>query len=356
MVMGAYKFFKYPKSEQSMNDKTIHRVYLSVAILFAVILLPFLTSANEGQSVFKYEAGFYYTVEKGDTLWEISDRYFGSPLLWPDLWSENKQIENPHRIRPGERIRLFHHIGEKSLSTEEMQEKVLPKKEGTYYYYAGIDAVGFVRQVPLKPWGSIFKAVDNKKIISQGDRVFIWQAEDGSLSAGEKYTVFRTLKPSRDKEKGGNFGSQHYLTGIVEVIESNPSFALARVIQSFRAIEINDLVTPFEKRSSKIPLTDSMRGLHGKVIVSEEHEVDFGDHSIAFIDKGDEDGVRPGQLYHLFEQETSIDPKTNLEVSLTPLDFGSMLVLFTEKAAATVLIIQSDKSVYPGAKFRSPLQ
>ncbi|MEE8416227.1 MAG: LysM peptidoglycan-binding domain-containing protein [Desulfobacterales bacterium] len=339
-----------------MNDKTIYRVSLSIAILFAVILLPFLTSADESQSVVKYESGFYYTVEKGDTLWKISDRFFGSPLLWPDLWSENKQIKNPYQIRPGERIRLFHHTGEKNLSTKEMREKVFPKKEGAYYYYPGIDAVGFVRQVPLKPWGSIFKAVDNKKIIVQGDRVFIWQAEDGSMSTGEKYTVFRTLQPSRDKKKGGNFGSQHYLTGIVEIIESNPSFALARVIQSFRAIEINDLVAPLKKRSSKIPLTDSMEGLYGNVIVSEEHKVDFGDHSIAFIDKGDKDGVRPGQLYHIFEQETGIDPKTNLEVSLTPLDFGSMLVLFTEKAVATVLIIQSDKSVYSGAKFRSPLQ
>jgi hypothetical protein len=85
------------------------------------------------------------------------------------------------------------------------------KKKEAYYYYPGTDAAGFVRQVPLKPWGSIFKVEDNKKIISQEDRVFIWQAEDGSLSTGEKYTVFRTLKLSRDKKKGGNFGSRHYL-------------------------------------------------------------------------------------------------------------------------------------------------
>tara|TARA_B100002003_G_C14053385_1_gene507280 strand:+ start:334 stop:720 length:387 start_codon:yes stop_codon:yes gene_type:complete len=128
------------------------------------------------------------------------------------------------------------------------------------------------------------------------------------------------------------------------------------MIQSSRAVEINNLVVPFAKRPSKIPLTDSMKGLYGKIIVSEEHEVNFGAHSIAFIDKGVEEGIRSGQLYHIFEQETAIDPKINLEVSLTPLDFGSMLVLFTEKTAATVLIFQSDKNVYSGAKFRSPLR
>jgi len=74
---GFINFFKYPKSEQSMNDKTIYRVCLSVAIIFAVILLHFLTPADESQSVVKYESGFYYTAEKRDTLWKISDRFFG---------------------------------------------------------------------------------------------------------------------------------------------------------------------------------------------------------------------------------------------------------------------------------------
>ncbi len=59
-----------------MNDKTIYRVCLSVAIIFAVILLHFLTPADESQSVVKYESGFYYTAEKRDTLWKISDRFF----------------------------------------------------------------------------------------------------------------------------------------------------------------------------------------------------------------------------------------------------------------------------------------
>lgn len=154
---------------------------------------------------------FTTPLKKGIRFGKYQIAFLGSALLWPDLWSENKQIKNPYQIRPGECIRLFHHIGEKSLSTKEMWEKVFPEKEEAYYYYPGTDAAGFVRQVPLKPWGSIFKVEDNKKIISQEDRVFIWQAEDGSLSTGEKYTVFRTLKLSRDKKKGGNFGSRHYL-------------------------------------------------------------------------------------------------------------------------------------------------
>ncbi|MEN8690153.1 MAG: LysM domain-containing protein, partial [Desulfobacterales bacterium] len=53
------------------------------------------------------ESGIYYTVKKGDTLWDLSRKFADTPYLWPDLWSGNDQIANPHRIYPGQRIQLY---------------------------------------------------------------------------------------------------------------------------------------------------------------------------------------------------------------------------------------------------------
>ena len=36
-----------------------------------------------------------HTVEKGDTLWDLSSKYLGSPWYWPKVWSYNPQIANP---------------------------------------------------------------------------------------------------------------------------------------------------------------------------------------------------------------------------------------------------------------------
>lgn len=41
-----------------------------------------------------------YTVQKGDTLWDVSETFFGDPNFWPKIWSVNSQIENPHEIVP----------------------------------------------------------------------------------------------------------------------------------------------------------------------------------------------------------------------------------------------------------------
>lgn len=49
-----------------------------------------------------------YVVQKGDTLWTISNVLFGDSLFWPKLWAINKQgILNPHFIYPGTKIYFY---------------------------------------------------------------------------------------------------------------------------------------------------------------------------------------------------------------------------------------------------------
>jgi hypothetical protein len=49
-----------------------------------------------------------YKVEKGNTLWDISNTFFGDPNFWPKLWSlNNGSILNPHEITPDMNIKFY---------------------------------------------------------------------------------------------------------------------------------------------------------------------------------------------------------------------------------------------------------
>jgi hypothetical protein len=112
---------------------------------------------------------------------------------------------------------------------------------------------------------------------------------------------------------------------------------------------------PYSKRSKKITLTESKEGLEGKIIATEEHRSIIGDTTIAFIDKGDKDGVKSGQFYSIYYQETELsDSATKKEVPFTTVDFGTLIVLHTEKTTSTVLITKLNKSIYPGIRIRTP--
>jgi len=37
-----------------------------------------------------------HAVQKGDTLWDLSEGYLNDPLLWSKIWMINPGIANPH--------------------------------------------------------------------------------------------------------------------------------------------------------------------------------------------------------------------------------------------------------------------
>ena len=78
-----------------------------ITLVIGLLVLPALAFAQEqGEGVTPDgRKGQIYKVQKGDTLWGISQKYLGTPWIWPSVWKENEaKIANPHWIYPGDLI------------------------------------------------------------------------------------------------------------------------------------------------------------------------------------------------------------------------------------------------------------
>jgi len=71
-----------------------------------------------------------YTVVKGDTLWDISDRFLNQAWLWPQIWDYNPQIKNPHLIYPGDLIAVEYVNGQPRLVIERDGQRVSTSSSG----------------------------------------------------------------------------------------------------------------------------------------------------------------------------------------------------------------------------------
>lgn len=354
-----------------------NRIMMAIICLFVSLTMALTVSsgsfAQEAQETVEHEAGFYYTIQKGDTLWDLSDHFFDSPWLWPELWQENDQIPNPHWIYPGERIRLYQQKGSDSFtlmppekesmaeeSASDVQVSAEPKQEKAaetvYYLYPSIDQVGFITKEEIEPLGTIFSIKDNQKLVDMGDTVYIQYDEKNAakLMRGSQFTVYRKLLPTDDRKQNKKLGNQYYILGRVEIVKTEADFVVGHVVASYRAINVDDFILPYEKRSSKIPIELSPSGIDGKIILSEEHTDLIGDFMLAFIDKGSEDNIKPGYQFSIYKQQHGMKDKR--KILFTPVDYGKFIVLHTEKYVSTVLVTQTDYHVEPGATFRTPVE
>ena len=60
------------------------------------------------------EAPLEYTVQPGDTLWDISDQLLDDSMWWPRLWVLNPEVEDPDRIEPGMRLVFYPSTADKA--------------------------------------------------------------------------------------------------------------------------------------------------------------------------------------------------------------------------------------------------
>ena len=338
-----------------MKSTTPLRISLAAFILFTSVIGS-LSAAWAQQDIQKHivetETGVYYIVQPGDTLWDLSQQFSDSAYLWPDLWKENQQINNPHLIYPGDRIQLYLRKDIKRI--QKVDATTRPK--GAQVRYENIDAVGFIRREGLEPSGIVVNPVGPKALIGQYDQLYI-AGLDHAFRVGDKYTIYRKLKPVRDNETDAYIGIQHLLVGICEVIEVHTDTAIADVTRSWRNIERQDLLTPYLERSPIIEIKDSVPGLVGKFISNEDHFRLTGQFQTAFIDKGESDGVEVGQYYTLFLQDENRVWTTggvNKIIQMPKQDIGNVLVLHTEDNTATVLLTRSEMNIDPWTGISTP--
>jgi hypothetical protein len=75
--------------------------------------------------------------------------------------------------------------------------------------------------------------------------------------------------------------------------------------------------------------------------------------SIAYIDKGSKDGIKQGQWYSIYSENTFKDSKTKEMVLLSPTIYGTFFILDTKDETSTVSITNSIRSISNNALFNT---
>ncbi|PIE61944.1 MAG: hypothetical protein CSA29_00680 [Desulfobacterales bacterium] len=317
--------------------KAIVTIELTIFIFIALAGSTVLAQVPQPFDI-EEDTGFYYTIQKGDTLWDLSQKFYNSQWDWPGLWEMNRKIKNPHWIYPGNRIRVYLKsqpqkqappLPAETVSTEVVQ----PESVVTQFNYPPMDHVAFIKKEEIKAEGIIIREQEESLMISPDDIVYIRPLS--MLEVGTSYQIFST-EPIKKKLKHTVFnGVKHLINGTLKILKIKKGYAVARVITANRDIAVGDKIMTWYNRPKTFAVNTAPAPIDGVLIASENNEKMISNYQVAFINKGTNDQVAPGQVYSVLQQQHNF--------SAFPLDSGRLIVLATEPESATVMILSSNR-------------
>lgn len=296
------------------------------------------------------ESGFYYTIKKGDTLWDLSQKFYNSEWDWPGLWEMNDDIKNPHWIYPGKRIQIFLK-GNKRLKPKAASAKngTVPARVDPSFSFSEMDHVGFIKKTAQTSLGTIIKEEEGNLMMSADDVIYIQPSGKGTLIPGSFYHIYTTETVTDEINQQPFEGVKHKIKAKVKILKHHGTHVTGLITDSYYAVEKDDLVMEYYKRDQILAVEDTPPPIDARLICSEDQYLMINDYRIAFIDAGKAE-IKPGQIYTILRKNETKDysgwkPKKQETMALDDLESGKLIVLHTEDIASTVMILSSKYTI-----------
>lgn len=327
-----------------------------------------------------------HTVQKGDTLWDISKLFLRSPWRWPELWGMNMdQIRNPHLIYPGQMLMLVK-VGDRAMlrvaqpAGGEMPGntvKLSPRVRAATLDNGAIPSIPLHLIGPFLNEAVVFTtdelATAPRIVASQEGRVLMSRGETayvrGDLKGARDFRVFRDSKQLLDPISGELLGYEARYVGTAEFVKegglSTTDGKSAQIVPAtFRMTSIRqeagvgDRLAPVPPAdyAAYVPHAPS-KPIDGRIVSIYGEAMSAGQNQIITINKGVRDGIERGHVLALWRAGTTTVDRTdrsNPVMKLPDERVGTLFVFRTFERVSYALIIASQDPVKPGDRFTQP--
>ena len=283
-----------------------------ICAIAAAILIAMAVSADELQ--LNPDHPGQYTVQKGDTLWDIAGRFLVKPWLWPQIWQANPQVQNPNLIYPGDTLTLVYKDGQPTLELSRGERHLGGrnfKKSPVAREHLHDDAIQtipldtirpfltrplVVEQVQMEKAHYVVSSEDQHLITGADDRIYVRGIDEGM---GTRFTIFR---PGGAYKSGDQVLGYEALDVGDAVLERTGDPAILNLVRSSREVLNGDRLLPEAQESfpefiPHAPAAD----VAGNIISAIDGVAEVGRHQIVVVDLGAEDGIEPGHVLGIFQ-------------------------------------------------------
>ncbi|MEM9193649.1 MAG: LysM domain-containing protein [Myxococcota bacterium] len=240
-----------------------------------------------------------YTVRRGDTLWDITGRYYGTPWEWPRVWSYNPEVTNPHWIYPLDRLRLLPEgTTRASLPTLGVAAPRQPFRSGTVL----LRDQGYLDEDALRTSGVIVGSPEEHMLLANYDEVYIEFRNDQEVRPGMEMTIFREIEDEERVEDEQGVLIRIFGAVRIRSFDEDRRVARAEIIETLDPIERGFRIAAVPRRFELVPPVANQIDLVAEVVAALRPLRLTGDYQVVFVNAGEEQGVRQGNRFFVVRE------------------------------------------------------
>jgi hypothetical protein len=342
-----------------------------------------------------------YGIEKGDNLWDICQRMFGDPFLWPKLWAMNQYITNPHLIFPGDQLRFFMGSTTQAPSLEIAQQnspvlqpdatptsgEEIAKAEGNLQaptvpagteptenvetttatksemideatpspekHTTEVRNFAFLNPKEFDSSGYISHSGEEKYMLSVGDTVYMKFKDMGAVHVGDAFHIFETLsKVSHPKKSLKKLGYLIHIKGKIRVTKIDERVITGMIEDSWEVSSRDDRLIPYESLIRRVVPKEQAKEMEGYIVESGDQHYIIGQQDIAFVNIGKTQGLEPGDLLRVVRQGDGVYGQKD---GLPDVAVGELTVVETLDNLAVVVVNWSRTTLEIGDRVKTRL-
>jgi len=270
--------------------------------------------------VYEPESTELYTVQKGDTLWDISTHFLRDPWLWPEIWYKNPQIDNPHLIYPGDQLAIVYIGGQKRVQlikrgdVFEQTKGLKIVKISPRIHSEPLDSsipsipIDSVRQLLARPIlideqeladaAYILSSVDQHLANSTDDVIYVRGIDSNSKQG--KFHIFRPNKQLKDPITGEVYGYESLYLGEAKILKHGDPASL-RITSATREILRDDRLIPVNNTDIDRDFFPAppKQDIDGRVVSILDGISQVGQFNTIAINLGLRDNIQVGNLVQI---------------------------------------------------------
>lgn len=313
-----------------------------------------------------------YTVQRGDTLWDIAKHFLKDPWLWPEVWYANPDIKNPHLIYPGDVIVLRFEGGKPVLSLERQAPKGLP----TVKLSPQIREETIEQAVPTIPLSAIGPFLSGTQMMSEdefeaapyivssyeehlmtgaGNRIYARGLKRDDIGA---WTVVRKGDAYRDpKDPDHVLGYEATYVGEARLVKGgNP--ATLQLVSSRQEALVGDRLFPYQEKTPPTHFTPRApdQQVDGRIIDVLNGVSQIGQYQTVVLNLGEKQGLEPGHVLAVSQTGGTVrDPVAGGErVRLPEERAGVVMVYRTFPEVSYALVMEAARSIHVSDRVSNP--